>query len=286
MPERITHLEESYRKKLDKSRNWTKVVVCSDIHAGSKVAVSSIKNDTPIQREINKRKDELVAKHKSPDILVCNGDGIEGLPKKKQASVWTADLQLQQTDFTDLLLEWKAKAYWFVQGTGTHVDNEEGFSYEEGTARQVARHFPVGRYSEDRYVHYVLHLNVHDRILRFRHKIGNTTVPYGIATDPLKKSVNNCLNATHGTEPLADYLLFGHVHRFSCIRTSRYNVVTLPGWKAVGDKYGETNCDGYVDVGLVIFYINKKTGKIILDWDVESIIAPNFEKTAEDVFKE
>ena len=236
-----------------------RLVVISDLHVGEYRGLSLGTGDTKAQRKLNAEYKAAVKAWRSPDVLVVNGDAIEGKPKGQNSYIQQPDRNVQAMEAAHLIAKWNAKEYWIVGGTPTHTTGKDGEDFEEVCALKLNE--LTGRVKPatgnggaiTSWVHDRLFLEVAGHTFFFRHHIGGTSIPHGMATAPLKEGFWNQLNALFENDPLAETMCFAHVHRHIHIETSRQRVITLPGYKARGCRYGGRKCTGYVDVGCIQF---------------------------------
>ena len=94
-----------------------------------------------------------------------------------------------------------------------------------------------------------------------KHKIGSSSVPHGRHT-PLSKAIiwNQLHSEIAEDQPNADIILRGHVHYHigvSCVAKRRIvHAWTCPALQGLGSEYGDRECEGTVDYGLMHFDIN------------------------------
>ena len=241
-----------------------KIVVISDLHLGEYRAVSLGVGETKAQREINKKYAADVKAWGRPDILIVNGDAIEGKPKGQNAYIQQPDRNIQAKEAAHLVNKWSAKKYFLVGGTPTHTTNKDGEDFEEVFGMELDRLSggKVNRNTANAYIHDRLFIDVEGHTFLFRHHIGGTSIPHGAATAALREGMWNQLNALFENDPLAETVCFGHIHKYGCFDTSRQRVVTLPCYKARGCRYGGRKCTGYIDVGCVRFICKDGNAKL------------------------
>lgn len=238
------------------------LVAISDLHVGEYRGLSLGTGDTIAQKKLNAEYKAAVKAWGRPDVLVINGDAIEGKPKGQNAYIQQPDRNIQAMEAAHLVAKWNAKEYWIVGGTPTHTTDKDGEDYEEVFGLKLQELTGKVQRATQGWVHDRLFIEIEGHKFLFRHHIGNSSIPHGMATAPLKEGLWNQLNALHKNDPLADTICFGHVHRFGYFETSRQRVITLPGYKARGCRYGGRRCTGYVDVGCVQFKCSNGNAKL------------------------
>lgn len=226
----------------------TRIVFVSDLHCGSAQSPAT-KPTNSVQRAMLARfKDAIAHVGQRPDVLVVNGDSVDGQDPKTR-DVENDDVPWQVEEAAALIAMWQPKSVAIVEGTPYHA----------GASVQLER-FLAG-YLDRNGIPTTYNLKYHAKVngwfkLQSRHKIGRSMVPYGVHTAPQRSQMWQTLNAAiearqSGAPVTWPHLsVFGHVHYWSYAESAMGASVTLPCWKALGDRYGTTQCDGHVDVGL------------------------------------
>ena len=174
------------------------------------------------------------------DLLICNGDAIDGKSDKSGGrELITADRRIQTVIAARCIAEARAKKVLIIEGTGYHTGNDE--AWEEVLADRIGADF-------DR------HGTVECGGVRFdvKHHIGGSSIPHGRHTAIARDSLWLDKWADKGVQGKADVLLRGHVHYFGYNGNADRLCMTLPCLQ-LWTSYGSTRCSGTIDVGLVSF---------------------------------
>lgn len=229
-----------------------RIVFISDLHCGSHVGLRSDPQNAT-QRGLLARYAETIAMFgKKPDVLVLNGDASDG--QHLDSDMQTTNIPWQIEEAEELLMMWQPKSIVIVEGTAFHTGDTVAF--EKFLAGYVARRGTKTTYC----IKFRARVNGWFK-LQARHKVGRSMVPYGVHTAPAREQTNQVLNAAiearHKREPLSwpHLSVFGHVHYWSYAETAQGAVVTLPAWKAIGDRYGDKECSGRVDIGAFQIFV-------------------------------
>jgi len=224
-----------------------RVVIVSDLHVGSACALRSDPQNSAQASLLRAWRETQDAFGRGPDLLVVNGDANDGQdPKGRDVANDSVPWQIEEAE--SLLLEWEPKRVVIVEGTAYHTGDT--VQHERFLAGYIARRgVPcefVGR----------LRMVVNGWFrLDARHKIGRSTVPQGAHTAPGRAAVNSVINAAiqsrrdNAAVDAPHLSVFSHVHYWSFAERSYGAYATTPCWKAAGCRFGETQCDGIVDIG-------------------------------------
>ena len=114
-----------------------RIVIVSDLHCGNAAGLAPFaKNNT--QKQLLSRWEDCIAQFGArPDILICNGDAVDGLQIKGQGRGDDDWMPSQIMDAANLLQMWKAKRTIIVAGTGYHVRGGASVDFEEMLANQL-----------------------------------------------------------------------------------------------------------------------------------------------------
>jgi hypothetical protein len=182
------------------------------------------------------------------DAVLLMGDLIEGAGGKNRGVELTTTDQSKQADMAIRVLDevpLKAGAKWYAAaGTPYHGGIAEDF--ERIVASSLKAEYGA-----------VMWAKVGGCLFRMRHKIGR-------AMNNLTKQIDiHAQRVGGGREPLADALLFGHLHYFGTrsesIAGKTIVAINCPALQGQTD-FGSRQCDGDVDIGCVA--IDVEGGKI------------------------
>jgi hypothetical protein len=228
------------------SQNPFTVVGVADLHCGSQTSICLPKNAqgsglyeaSKAQLALYEGWRQLSQDWHEPDVLVVDGDAIEGKARKESgAGTWTTSLIEQCVCASALIGMFKPKAIYIIRGSGYHVDSN-GDSFEEVMAGLMIRgheepgipKMPVKRCGEHG------HLSADELFLRVR---GATTfhfahqLPTGTSwyrTTPLAKEMALALyNASHKYK--ANITVRAHCHFHVAVEFTSQKGYILPCWQ-------------------------------------------------------
>lgn len=228
----------------------TRISVISDLHCGHRAGLtpprwweSRESKHGKIQRECwNWYKCEI--EKSKPDILVVNGDAIDG---KGQRSGGVEEITTDRNEQVEMaeaaIVASGAKTVIVVAGTAYHTGDEEDF--EDNLAKAVgAKSFSGQEFVECGGV-----------VFNFKHHVGSSSIPHGRHTAVSKERVWNLLWSERGRQPRANVIVRSHAHYFDYCGGSNWFALTTPALQAAATKYGR-RCSGTVDFGFVQFDCN------------------------------
>lgn len=220
-----------------------RVVILSDLHVGSRAGISAYPSN-PAQELLLDEWTKTANSWKRPDLLICNGDAIDG-KARNDPSQTEPDVGKQVQQAYELLRMFEAKHYALTFGTEFHVSSLTDDS-ELGIVNLLNANLdaPIAEIQE-----YYDAISVNGLKLRVRHRISNSTIPYGAATAPFRELIWNIINASLDEETRADIYIFSHTHRHLVIETDMGVALITPCWQARGSKYGSRRCTGRVTHG-------------------------------------
>jgi len=230
------------------------IVFISDTHCGSVYGLTSPNHFSShykkLQSESWKAYKRLIHKWDHPDILIANGDLIEGTQSKQgSAELITPDRNIQSEMAIDCLREWHAKQIFLTYGTRYHVGEQaEDFEYNiAGTLKAKIE----GR----------LYLQVEGLTFDIRHKVGMSIVPYGRATILLRDLAWDLIREAAGTGPKVDVVVRSHVHYYIWIEQPGKVAFTIPSLQLARGRFGSRECVGETHWGAIRLKVHK--GQII-----------------------
>lgn len=210
------------------------IVALGDIHAGSRAAVCV--PDMPLsdggsfrysaaQKALYDAWSELSKEWNKPDVLIVNGDAIEGQARKESGvPCWSTDLDDQLNCASILLKKFNAKKSYIIEGTGYHVD-AGGKSLEHHLGNELGSE-KIGINGQRAAPE--LFLNVGPFTFHAAHHVSIGTGWY--KTTPLARElVFALLNESDFYK--VDVILRSHVHYFCGVEFHRQKGYTLPCWQ-------------------------------------------------------
>lgn len=209
----------------------------------------------------------MVRKWHEPDILICNGDMIEGRQDKQGgAELMTNDRNVQSDMAVRAIQEWHAKQIFMIYGSKYHVgDQAEDFEYN--IAQRVKAKIG-GR----------LFIDVEGYMLDIRHKIGTSTIPHGRGTALLRAMMWNLIKSAEKAEPKANCIIRSHTHYHIWIEQPKRIMFTTPALQLSRGRYGSRECEGETHWGAIRLSIKDGNliGKDVMIWELNSNRLPVF----------
>lgn len=192
----------------------------------------------------------MVRKWHEPDILLVNGDCIEGRQKKSGgAELITNDRNVQSEIALCCLKEWNAKQILMTYGTDYHC-SETGEDFEYNIAKQL-----------DAKIEGRLFFEVEGLTIDARHKVGRSIIPHGRATPLLREMMWNMLEAAEKEEPRANILIRSHVHYHIWVEQVKRVMFSTPALQLSRGRFGSRECTGETHWGAI--RLTLKDGNII-----------------------
>ena len=238
-----------------------RVVVISDLHCGHRVGLtppSYLRTDWKetelepfyiMQKELWKFYKATLKKLQPINILIVNGDAIDGSGEKSGGSEQLCDVTSQTIMAMEAIDEAKAKKIVMLHGTPYHTGVKADFE-------NMICHDVKGTISGREF------LNINGTVMDCRHFISGSIVPWGQATSiKREKTLNDLWSIEEGQEqPRADILIRSHVHYHQFAGNHNYLAMTTPGLQGFGSKFGTKICSGIIHIGMVHFDIDEKGG--------------------------
>ena len=193
---------------------------------------------------------ESVCKKIKPDVVVCNGDMIDGQGKASGGTEQlTVDWEEQAEMAAKVVMATGAKKYHIIRGTPYHTGKDGDYE------NLIRHHAPgcVGVYDQT-------YLDANGLVFHFKHKVSGSAIPHGRHTGPQREALWNAFQSERGTSPAADVLIRSHVHYHTYGGDAKRLTITTPCLEG-STKYGSKECTGIVDYGVTWFDIKSKT-----DW--------------------
>lgn len=240
------------------------VVVVSDLHCGHVAGLTPPEWHKSMKRfpglralhhETWKWAVEYAKKYKGADLLICNGDAIDGKGLKTGSTEELTTNRHEQAEMAyEYLRLYEAKKYILTYGTGYHVGAEEDF--EVRIVDLLKKEMGV-----DAEIHNHAQVEINGCILDLKHHIASSSTPYSRGTAISKERLWNLLWAEGNACAKANLIIRSHTH--FCFEVSEpgasWRALYTPAMQAPShNKYGGRRCSGTVDWGMVAIKINKK----------------------------
>ena len=234
------------KKKLTDKR----IVLTADWHVGSQTGLTNVPKNR-IQKAMLDKFKECVKLYGKPDILMINGDAVDGDQRKSGgAGLTELDVREQERDAIALVRMWEPKEVFLVSGTAYHVGVK---SCEEKIAETLNDFCGI----KATYIR-KLNLTINNWFkLQARHFISGSSSPQGRATAAGRANMWEVLNAYQTGDKAADLSVFAHVHYYDLHQNAFGTTMILPCFQAHGTPYGDEKCDGHIDIGMVQVIIGK-----------------------------
>lgn len=227
------------------------MVVISDLHCGHLVGLThpdwhymgddkTCKN----QRELWKWYESVIASLKPIDILVVNGDAIDGTGWRAGGTDQKTVDRLEQCDMAAKAIEC-AEANTIRMTYGTPYHTGQGEDWESIIADKVGAKIESHAF-----------FDVDGVVFDIKHKVGSSGIPHGRHTAVAKEKLWNTMWSDRKQQPDADVVIRSHVHYHSFCGTPDHLAMTTPALQGYGSKFGARQCSGLVDIGLVYFDID------------------------------
>jgi predicted MPP superfamily phosphohydrolase len=196
--------------------------------------------------------------HARPDLLVVNGDAIDGDNDRSGGTELIVRDRDEQVEMAEECIKlWKPKRVCIIRGTAYHGGEDE--DWED----VLAQRFGGGAHDHEWF-------DVNGVVLDFKHHVGGSQVPHTRLTAISREQVWNELWHEAEYAPRADFLLRAHVHYstggFFWRGRRQVWAITLPALQGMGSKYGARRMTGLVDFGFAWFNVDAKG---TVDWEVQ-----------------
>ena len=231
-------------------RKSKRVVIVSDLHCGHVSGLtppghmSGDKRHHTFQDQAWKAYTKMLKELQPIDILVANGDLIDGKEHKTSGELLTNSITAQVRLATECLKEADAKKILVTRGTWFHVTPDD--------AEDILRDNDLKATVKDQ-----IWLDVNGVCFHIRHFVHGSQLPHGRFTAVSRERLQNLLWSEIGIAHKADVIIRSHVHYHVFCGTHEYLAMTTPslqGWT----KYGSRKMSSTVDWGMVHFDVNEK----------------------------
>ena len=238
-----------------------RMLIISDLHCGHEFGLTPpdwwSREDTDVrhlakagkfQRALWKFYADAIAHLQPIDLLIVNGDAIEGKSERSGGiELITADRN-EQVQMAKAAIDLvKAKKVRILYGTRYHTGKEEDF--EAQLANIIIGDVEVEGHC---------FLDINGCHVDIKHKVTGSTIPHGRMTAIARARMWNVIwSSEHERQPKADVLVRSHVHYFQYCGGESWLGVITPGL-CYNSHFGVRECEGLVDVGVVYFDFDEK----------------------------
>jgi hypothetical protein len=192
----------------------------------------------------------MTSQWQRPDVLICNGDAIEGNQSRQGgAELITPDRSVQCDMAIEALSQWNAKKVFMTYGTPYHV-GQEAEDFERGIAKKLKAKIEGH-----------LFLNIEGVMFDIRHKVNTSAIPHGRATALLRSLMWAVIKDAEHTAPKVDVLIRSHAHYYVGVDLPRQKAFITPGLQLARGRFGARECDGSIWWGALRFTV--QSGAVI-----------------------
>lgn len=232
------------------------IVFISDLHCGSVYGItpeehfSHYDNYRELQEETWNKYCAIADRWVNPDVLIVNGDCIEGAQTKQGgAELITPDRNVQSDMAVIAINKFRAKNIFMTFGTRYHC-SEQAEDFEYVIANKLNAKIE-GR----------LFLEVEGMTFDIRHKVGSSSIPHGRATSLLRENMWNLIKESEDIGPKVDVIVRSHVHYHIWIEDGKRVMFTTPALQLARGRYGSRECSGKIHWGAIRLTVDN--GEII-----------------------
>lgn len=234
---------------------FKRVVVISDQHAGHRVGLTPPPFQTAIkgrkyyniQRELWKKFSFIIDKLKPIDILMANGDCIDGRGSRSGGTELIEIDRRKQIDIAAYAINYcDAKKVVITRGTPYHTGVNEDW---EDQLQEKTKASKIGDHE---------FYDVNGVIFDVKHNIGASSIPHGQFTPVARDRLWNLIWSEYEMQPKADILIRSHVHYFLGAKGVDWDAFITPALQGMGSKFGAKICSGLIHWGLIWFDVYEK----------------------------
>lgn len=233
--------------------NMKTALIIGDLHCGSMVGlthptwmISKDRNKEmyQIQKELWDEYIEAIDYFGNVDVLVVNGDAIDGKGIKAGGTEQITTDMIEQAEMAVSAIELiKAKQIFFTFGTPYHTCGKSGEDFDG----LVAKQFKASIKAEQT-------LNIDGVKYNIRHKVASSSSPNNRSSIVGKHRLWDTLEAEREDSESANVYIRSHVHYFSFCGEENWSAYTLPALQASATKFGARQCVGLTDLGMCAFF--------------------------------
>ncbi len=223
-----------------------KILVISDLHCGAITGLTPPKWQTNAAQKTMYNIYKNWVKTQGPyDIVIVNGDAIDGTDRKGQGTECITTDRLEQVEIAYACIrESKCDNVQIIAGTPYHTG--EGEDFEKVLADNFNANFKGHGY-----------YNIEGLEFNIKHKQSGSAMPH-MKTGPLAREISQNRNwFLEGVEPKADVLIRSHTHYFTQVTSQDCIAFSTPGLQALGNKYGSRQCTSPIHFGLLVLEVDK-----------------------------
>jgi len=232
------------------------LAIISDIHCGSVYGLTppgwQVEKSPyyKMQCEAWKHYDRMVRKWTKPDILLVNGDCIEGRQERQGgAELMTNDRNVQAEIAEYCIAIWKPKNLIMTFGSDYHTAGQAE-DFEHNIARNLG-----GKIGGNMF------FSCEGLTFNARHKVGTSTIFHGRATALLKELMWSLIKEAQDGWPKVDVIIRSHAHYNMWIEQPGKVAFITPSLQLARGRYGSRQLSGNVHWGAMRLTLDK--GQIV-----------------------
>lgn len=241
------------------------VLVLSDIHVGNRVGISPLKfrmmdgsvyHANKVQKALYKAWLDVVKDWKNPDILVINGEPIDGQGQKNRGvEQWTTNYIDQIDAAIQLVNMFDAKKIFVTRGSGYHIE-QGGVSVEEIFAKNVGAERVNGSYVPDEFYLKVNGNGSEGVTFNFAHAIGSSSSGWTYRSTAIAKEMMLGQLEKSRKHPF-NVLVRSHIHYFWTVGSASHLGVVTPVWELqTGFMKRQGTMGSVPDIGAIRFLVD------------------------------
>lgn len=228
-----------------------KIVVMGDTHTGNLLGLTPKKYmrggwglELLIEEYWNWFVNEIP---KDIDLLICNGDLIDGEGKKNSKDHLTTDIDAQVEMAIEIIETINAKKHIFTFGTPFHT----GSSYD--AEKQIAKNF-------DADIRTCQKLKLNGINFNIAHTVGKTGTPVGGDIMIKKKMIWSSIYSIMDGDEQPDIIIRSHAHEYRAVGNTLSKAFVCPALQLGHQDHNQyaRRLDGWYDVGFIVFNIEDK----------------------------
>jgi hypothetical protein len=241
------------------TNKFKRLVILSDFHCGHRAGLTPPKYQSAIPGEKYLRvQDECwktfawwmdrLKKEHPPDILIVNGDAIDGKGFRSGSNELITSDRIKQAAMAAEVIDYcSAKKVLLTRGTPYHTGVNEDF--ENCVVDKLNL---TGKCIEDH-----AWLDINGVIFSIRHFVSSSSIPHGRFTALARDKLWNTIwHNEHELQPNARYIIRSHVHYcIFCGEGVAWKAITTPALQAPATKFGATRCSNLIHFGFIYFDI-------------------------------
>jgi hypothetical protein len=238
-----------------------RVAIISDLHCGHRVGLTP--PDFQVSLGISPEEDKwalirssiwgwydsLVSRLNPIDILIVNGDAIEGAGSKSGGTELIIRDRNMQCDMAyKAIKKIGAKEVRMLRGSNNHTGSEE--DWEDQIAKRIG--CPIGDHEW---------FNINGLVFDCKHYVPSSGMPQTKNSGVLADALWNLVWSAHdGAQPKSNIFIRSHLHFYTDAVgiVPNQRVFITPALQGAGSKFGARYCRRVVQVGLLVFEIENE----------------------------